>query len=125
MRWTLATRTIGRANVDSWAAYGYTHLVENHDALAPHSRPRRKAQRMSGFRPQRQCVCGCHEGLAFALWGMLAGRATGQRNSINVILQDTKTIGTDTTFDDIPKFAVIQTDGDLNELNHFQIRCRI
>ncbi len=38
---------------------------------------------------------------------------------------DTETTGTDTTFDQILQFAAILTDADLNELDRFEIRCRL
>ncbi|WP_171230674.1 exonuclease domain-containing protein [Ruegeria sp. HKCCA4008] len=41
------------------------------------------------------------------------------------IFYDTETTGTDTTFDQILQFAAIRTDADLNELDRFEIRCRL
>ena len=38
---------------------------------------------------------------------------------------DTETTGTETTFDQILQFAAIRTDDDLNELERFNIRCRL
>lgn len=44
---------------------------------------------------------------------------------MNYIFYDTETTGTDTTFDQILQFAAIWTDDDLNELDRFEIRCRL
>jgi exodeoxyribonuclease-1 len=44
---------------------------------------------------------------------------------VNYIFYDTETTGTDTVFDQILQFAAILTDADLNELNRFEIRCRL
>ncbi|MCC1481439.1 exonuclease domain-containing protein [Roseibaca sp. Y0-43] len=41
------------------------------------------------------------------------------------VFYDTETTGTDTTFDQILQFAAIRTDDDLNELDRFEIRCRL
>jgi exodeoxyribonuclease-1 len=41
------------------------------------------------------------------------------------VFYDTETTGTDTTFDQILQFAAILTDSDLNELDRFEIRCRL
>ncbi len=41
------------------------------------------------------------------------------------VFYDTETTGTDTTFDQILQFAAILTDEDLNELDRFEIRCRL
>ncbi len=41
------------------------------------------------------------------------------------VFYDTETTGTDTTFDQILQFAAILTDDDLNELDRFEIRCRL
>jgi len=41
------------------------------------------------------------------------------------VFYDTETTGTDTTFDQILQFAAIRTDEDLNELDRFEIRCRL
>jgi exodeoxyribonuclease I len=39
------------------------------------------------------------------------------------VFYDTETTGTETAFDQILQFAAIRTDDDLNELDHFNIRC--
>ncbi|MFX0546123.1 exonuclease domain-containing protein [Roseovarius sp. S1116L3] len=44
---------------------------------------------------------------------------------MSFIFYDTETTGTDTTFDQILQFAAIRTDDDLNELDRFEIRCRL
>jgi exodeoxyribonuclease-1 len=44
---------------------------------------------------------------------------------MNFVFYDTETTGTDTTFDQILQFAAIRTDDDLNELDRFEIRCRL
>lgn len=44
---------------------------------------------------------------------------------MSFIFYDTETSGTDTTFDQILQFAAIRTDDDLNELDRFEIRCRL
>lgn len=41
------------------------------------------------------------------------------------VFYDAETTGTDTTFDQILQFAAILTDDDLNELDRFEIRCRL
>lgn len=41
------------------------------------------------------------------------------------VFYDTETTGTDTTFDQILQFAAIRADADLNELDRFEIRCRL
>lgn len=41
------------------------------------------------------------------------------------IFYDTETTGIDTAFDQILQFAAIRTDDDLNELDRFDIRCRL
>ncbi len=41
------------------------------------------------------------------------------------VFYDTETTGTDSTFDQILQFAAILTDDDLNELERFEIRCRL
>ena len=41
------------------------------------------------------------------------------------VFYDTETTGTETTFDQILQFAAIRTDDDLNELERFEIRCRL
>ncbi|MDG1431650.1 MAG: exonuclease domain-containing protein [Paracoccaceae bacterium] len=44
---------------------------------------------------------------------------------MNFVFYDTETTGTDTTFDQILQFAAILTDADLNELDRFEVRCRL
>jgi exodeoxyribonuclease-1 len=44
---------------------------------------------------------------------------------MSYVFYDTETTGTDTTFDQILQFAAILTDADLNELERFEIRCRL
>jgi len=41
------------------------------------------------------------------------------------VFYDTETTGTDTAFDQILQFAAIHTDFQLNELDRFEIRCRL
>lgn len=41
------------------------------------------------------------------------------------VFYDTETTGTDAAFDQILQFAAIHTDFQLNELDHFEIRCRL
>jgi exodeoxyribonuclease-1 len=41
------------------------------------------------------------------------------------VFYDTETTGTNTSFDQILQFAAIRTDDDLNELDRFNIRCRL
>lgn len=41
------------------------------------------------------------------------------------VFYDTETTGTSTSFDQILQFAAIKTDGDLNEIERFEIRCRL
>ncbi|MBR0967005.1 exodeoxyribonuclease I [Bradyrhizobium diazoefficiens] len=41
------------------------------------------------------------------------------------VFYDTETTGTDTAFDQILQFAAIRTDPELNEIDHFDIRCRL
>jgi exodeoxyribonuclease-1 len=41
------------------------------------------------------------------------------------VFYDTETTGTDTAFDQILQFGAIRTDGDLNEIDRFEIRCRL
>ena len=41
------------------------------------------------------------------------------------VFYDTETTGTETAFDQILQFAAIKTDDDLNELDRFNIRCRL
>lgn len=42
-----------------------------------------------------------------------------------LIFYDTETTGTDTYFDQILQFAAVKTDADLNELDRFEVRCRL
>ena len=44
---------------------------------------------------------------------------------MSYVFYDTETTGTETTFDQILQFAAIRTDDDLNELERFEIRCRL
>lgn len=44
---------------------------------------------------------------------------------MSFVFYDTETTGIDTDFDQILQFAAIKTDGDLNELDRFEIRCRL
>lgn len=44
---------------------------------------------------------------------------------MSFVFYDTETTGTDTTFDQILQFAAIRTDDDLNELERFEVRCRL
>src|SRR6056297_1090841 len=44
---------------------------------------------------------------------------------MSYVFYDTETTGTDTTFDQILQFAAIRTDGNLNALDRFEIRCRL
>ena len=41
------------------------------------------------------------------------------------VFYDTETTGTEKAFDQILQFAAIKTDDDLNELERFNIRCRL
>ncbi len=41
------------------------------------------------------------------------------------VFYDTETTGTETAFDQILQFAAIRTDDDLNEVDRFDIRCRL
>lgn len=41
------------------------------------------------------------------------------------VFYDTETTGTETAFDQILQFAAVKTDDDLNELDRFNIRCRL
>lgn len=45
--------------------------------------------------------------------------------AVSFVFYDTETTGTDTTFDQILQFAAIRTDEYLNELDRFEIRCRL
>lgn len=47
------------------------------------------------------------------------------KNFVSCVFYDTETTGTDTTFDQILQFAAIRTNEDLNELDRFEIRCRL
>lgn len=44
---------------------------------------------------------------------------------MSFVFYDTETTGTDASFDQILQFAAIRTDADLNELDRFEIRCRL
>ena len=44
---------------------------------------------------------------------------------MSFVFYDTETTGTNTTFDQILQFGAIRTDADLNELDRFEIRCRL
>lgn len=44
---------------------------------------------------------------------------------MSLVFYDTETTGTETYFDQILQFAAIKTDHDLNEIDRFEIRCRI
>lgn len=44
---------------------------------------------------------------------------------MSLVFYDTETTGTHTAFDQILQFAAIHTDPDLNELERFEIRCRL
>lgn len=44
---------------------------------------------------------------------------------MSFVFYDTETTGIDTSFDQILQFAAIRTDDDLNELDRFEIRCRL
>ena len=44
---------------------------------------------------------------------------------MSFVFYDTETTGTDTSFDQILQFAAIRTDTDLNEIERFDIRCRL
>jgi exodeoxyribonuclease-1 len=44
---------------------------------------------------------------------------------MSFVFYDTETTGSDTFYDQILQFAAIRTDGDLNEIDRFEIRCRI
>src|SRR5262245_43951264 len=41
------------------------------------------------------------------------------------VFYDTETTGTDTSFDQILQFAAVRTDDEFNELDSFEIRCRL
>lgn len=44
---------------------------------------------------------------------------------MNFVFYDTETTGINTSFDQILQFAAIKTDGDFNEIERFEIRCRL
>lgn len=44
---------------------------------------------------------------------------------MSLVFYDTETTGTETAFDQILQFAAIRTDADLNEIDRFEIRCRL
>jgi exodeoxyribonuclease-1 len=44
---------------------------------------------------------------------------------MSLVFYDTETTGTETFFDQILQFAAIRTDADLNEIDRFEIRCRL
>jgi exodeoxyribonuclease-1 len=44
---------------------------------------------------------------------------------MSLVFYDTETTGTETFFDQILQFAAIQTDTELNEIDRFEIRCRL
>lgn len=44
---------------------------------------------------------------------------------MSLVFYDTETTGTETYFDQILQFAAIKTDADLNEIDRFEIRCRL
>lgn len=44
---------------------------------------------------------------------------------MSFVFYDTETTGTDTSFDQILQFAAIRTDAELNELDRFEIHCRL
>ena len=44
---------------------------------------------------------------------------------MSFVFYDTETTGTDTAFDQILQFGAIETDADLNEIDRFEIRCRL
>ena len=44
---------------------------------------------------------------------------------MSFIFYDTETTGTNTNFDQIIQFAAVRTDADMNEVDQFEIRCRI
>jgi exodeoxyribonuclease-1 len=41
------------------------------------------------------------------------------------VFYDTETTGTDPAFDQILQFGAIRTDDDLNEIDWFEVRCRL
>jgi len=44
---------------------------------------------------------------------------------MSFVFYDTETTGTDIWFDQILQFGAIRTDDDLNEVDRFEIRCRL
>jgi exodeoxyribonuclease-1 len=44
---------------------------------------------------------------------------------MDFVIYDTETTGTNTAFDQILQFGAIKTDCELNELDRFEIRCRL
>jgi exodeoxyribonuclease-1 len=46
-------------------------------------------------------------------------------NKMPLVFYDTETTGTNTAFDQLLQFAAILTDDDLNELDRFEVRCRL
>ena len=46
-------------------------------------------------------------------------------SSMTFVIYDTETTGLETAFDQILQFAAIRTDDDLNEIDRFEIRCRL
>ena len=44
---------------------------------------------------------------------------------MSFVFYDTETTGTNTAFDQILQFGAIKTDYELNELDRFEIRCRL
>src|SRR5438445_13264999 len=44
---------------------------------------------------------------------------------MSFVFYDAETTGTHTAFDQILQFAAIRTDSELNELDRFEIRCRL
>ena len=46
-------------------------------------------------------------------------------SQLTFVFYDTETTGTNTAFDQILQFGAIRTDGDLNEVERFDIRCRL
>ena len=44
---------------------------------------------------------------------------------MDFVFYDTETTGRNTTFDQILQFGAIRTDAELNELERFEVRCRL
>ena len=44
---------------------------------------------------------------------------------MSLVFYDTETTGTETFFDQILQFAAIRTDANLNEIDRFEVRCRL